>query len=328
MANILQIGVLGCSSFAMRSMIPAIKSMPEQFNLIAIASRTEEKSKVCANKMGIKQSFDTYDKLLNFDCLDAVYIPLPNSLHFEWVKKALKHGLHVLVEKSMACSYEEVKYLNELACSRDRVLVENFQFRFHKQLAVIQNMVSDGIIGELRCIRSSFGFPPFPDTGNIRYKKELGGGALLDAGVYTIKVSQIFLGYDIEVSAANLWFDSDKDIDIWGGAFFKQKDGPIFSEVAFGFDNFYQCNLELWGSKGKITANRIFTSPPGVQAEVEIKTNDGKETIMVEPENHFKKILEHFFDLMIGNEKLDEEYVQNINQARLIRELKEKATEE
>ena len=236
MGNILQIGILGCSSFAMRSMIPAIKNMPEQFNLIAIASRTEEKSKVCANKMGIKQSFDSYDKLLNFDCLDAVYIPLPNSLHFRWVEKALERGLHVLVEKSMACSLEEVKYLNELSLKSNLVLVENFQFRFHKQLAVIQKMVSDGVIGTLRCVRSSFGFPPFPDVSNIRYKKELGGGALFDVGAYPIKIAQIFLGHDIEVSAASLCFDNQKEVDIWGGAYLNQKKGSLFAEIAFGFD--------------------------------------------------------------------------------------------
>jgi dTDP-3,4-didehydro-2,6-dideoxy-alpha-D-glucose 3-reductase len=325
--NVVRIGVLGCSNFAMRSMIPAIINMPAKFELIAIASRNQEKSKETASKFGIKQSFCSYDKLLNCDGVDAVYIPLPNSLHFRWVEKALERGLHVLVEKSMACSFEEVKYLNKIASKSNLVLIENFQFRFHKQLAVIQKIVSDGVIGTLRCVRSSFGFPPFPDVSNIRYKKELGGGALFDVGAYPIKISQIFLGHDIEVSAASLCFDNQKEVDIWGGAYLNQKKGSLFAEIAFGFDNFYQCNLELWGSRGKITADRIFTLPPEVKAEVAIETNDSKESIMVEPENHFNKILEHCFELMVGNEKLDEEYVQNINQARLIRELKVKAIE-
>jgi predicted dehydrogenase len=308
-------------------MIPAMINMPDQFDLVAVASRNAEKSKDIAKNLGIKRSFSSYDKLLDCDVLEAVYIPLPNALHFKWVEMALERGLHVLVEKSMACSFEEVKYLNEIASKRNLVLVENFQFRFHKQLAVIQKMVSDGVIGTLRCVRSSFGFPPFPDVSNIRYKKDLGGGALFDVGAYPIKIAQIFLGHDIEVSAASLCFDNQKEVDIWGGAYLNQKKGSLFAEIAFGFDNFYQCNLELWGSRGKITADRIFTSPPGVQAEVAIETNDSKESIMVEPENHFNKILEHCFELMAGNEKLEEEYVQNINQARLIRELKGKAIE-
>ena len=316
--NVVRIGVLGCSSFAMRSMIPAMINMPDQFDLVAVASRNAEKSKDIAKNLGIKRSFSSYDKLLDCDVLEAVYIPLPNALHFKWVEMALERGLHVLVEKSMACSFEEVKYLNEIASKRNLVLVENFQFRFHKQLAVIQKMVSDGVIGTLRCVRSSFGFPPFPDLSNIRYKKDLGGGALFDVGAYPIKIAQIFLGHDIEVSAASLCFDNQKEVDIWGGAYLNQKKGSLFAEIAFGFDNFYQCNLELWGSMGKITADRIFTLPPEVKAEVAIETNDSKESIMVEPENHFNKILEHCFELMVGNEKLDEEYVQNINQARLI----------
>jgi predicted dehydrogenase len=177
--NVVRIGVLGCSNFAMRSMIPAMINMPDHFDLVAVASRDAEKSKDIAKNFGIKRSFSSYEKLLDCDGVDAVYIPLPNSLHFKWVEKALEHGLHVLVEKSMACSFDEIKYLNELASKRTLVLVENFQFRFHKQLAVLQKMVSDGAIGNLRCVKSSFGFPPFPDESNIRYKKELGGGLYL-----------------------------------------------------------------------------------------------------------------------------------------------------
>ena len=218
----------------------------------------------------------------------------------------------------MACSFEEVKQLNELASSRNLVLVENFQFRFHKQLSTIQNLVSAGVIGNLRCIRSSFGFPPFPDENNIRYKRVLGGGALFDAGAYPIKIVQIFLGHEIEVSASSLCYDNQKNVDIWGGAFLNQNNGSLFAEIAFGFDNFYQCNLELWGSEGKIYTKRIFTAPPDKSTEIIIESSNGNNVYNVTPCNHFENMLTHFCNLIGTKEGLSAEYKQNINQSRLI----------
>jgi len=322
-----KIGVIGCADIARRNVIPALLSLEDHYILSGVASRTKEKARQFANEFNIK-SFIGYETLLNEEQLDAVYIPLPNSMHAEWIERALNNNLHVLVEKSMACSYEEVKYLNELASQRNLALVENFQFRFHNQLAVISDLINEGKIGEIRCVRSSFGFPPFSDPDNIRYNKELGGGALLDAGAYPLKITQIFLGQDIEVSSANLWYDEEKDVDIWGGAYLKQKKGPLFAEIAFGFDNFYQCNLELWGSEGMAYTNRIFTTPLDYSPEIILETNNGMEKIFIEPENHFKNMLKYFFKLINGTKRLDEEYIQNLNQARLLKELREKAFED
>lgn len=324
--KLVNIGIIGCADIAERFTIPTLLDLSDRFNLIGVASRTKEKADIFSNKFGIN-FFTSYENLINEKQLDAIYIPLPNSLHAEWIERALNKNLHVLVEKSMACSLADVKRLNQIASDKNLLLLENFQFRFHKQMAVLKNIVSNSNIGELRCIRSSFGFPPFPNPDNIRYNNELGGGALLDAGAYPLKITQIFLGQDIEVKSANLWYDKNKNIDIWGGAYLSQKDGPLFAEVAFGFDNYYQCNIELWGSKGKITAERVFTSPPGDQTELIMENENGKEIIAIEPDNHFKNMLLHFHHLIDENMGFDDEYIQNVNQSRLLQELKEKANE-
>lgn len=318
--SLVKIGVIGCASIARRHMIPSILNLKDQYVLSGIASRSASKAKESGALFGTR-SFNSYESLLNEADLDAIYIPLPNSMHAEWIGKALERDIHVLVEKPMACNYEDIEQLNRIASEKNLVLVENFQFRFHTQLALINKMVSDGVIGELRCVRSSFGFPPFPDVDNIRYIKALGGGALFDAGAYQLKIAQIFLGQNIEVSAANLCFDSKKDIDIWGGGYLSQKDGPMFAEIAFGFDNFYQCRLELWGSKGRIETNRIFTAPPDYTSEITVESSNGKEIISVEPQNHFEKMLLHFWNLINTKKDLAAEYAQNINQARLVREM-------
>jgi predicted dehydrogenase len=324
MSKKIKIGVLGCANIAKRFVIPALKEL-EDFEIVGIASRTKEKADEFAEEFETKP-FYGYDELLKSD-IDAVYIPLPNSLHYEWIKKALTKELHVLVEKSMACDYKEVIELNDLAKEKGLVLIENFQFRFHSQLQYIKDLVDNNKIGELRTIRSSFGFPPFPDSDNIRYKKELGGGALLDAGAYPLKISQLFLGDDLYIDSANLEYPEDKEVDIWGSAYLKQKSTNVTSQISFGFDNYYQCNIELWGNKGKIYTNRIFTAGPGVEPTVELETNEGKEVIKLPSDHHFKNMLNYFYSQIIEKNKIDSEYEENINQARLLKELLDRSNE-
>ena len=321
-----KIGILGCANIAKRSVVPAILDLKNHFELIGIASRNLRTAESFAVVFGI-EAFDGYESLLDFPDLDAVYIPLPNSLHAEWIEKALQRNIHVLVEKSMACEYKDVINLNNIAKTKGLVLLENFQFRFHSQLSVLQKLLADGLIGELRSVRSFFGFPGLPSINDIRYKKELGGGALLDAGAYPLKIAQILLGYDIGVSSANLSMLPDKEVDIWGGAYVKQKNGELFASLAFGFDHFYQCNVELWGSKGKLTANRVFTAPPGYKPVLEIETANEKKVIELSADNHFNNMLIHFYELIQNIRDRENEYKQNINQARLINEVKQKSNE-
>ena len=317
-ANKIRIGVLGAANIAVRSVIPAIESLQERFELVGIGSRNASK------KQDVDQQklIDGYDNLLDNFSLDAVYIPLPNSLHFEWVRKALEKSIHVLVEKSLGCSYEEVVELNKLAAEKNLVLVENFQFRFHSQLKYVLDVVKEGKLGELRIVRSTFCFPPFPDKSNIRYKEELGGGALLDAGAYPVKISQLLLGEDLQVTSAVL-NNEDQEVDIWGGAFLQQKNGKLFSEIAFGFDNYYQCSLEVVGSKGRLYTNRIFTAGEAVTPSILLETNsEGPKEIKLNPDNHFRNMLVHFSELIKGNQDAGAEYNANINQARLLQEIK------
>lgn len=320
----LKIGIIGCAQIAERSVIPAMQALPELFEVVGVASRSEATVRPYAEKLGVPAVVG-YDALLEIAGLDAVYLPLPNSLHAEWIEKALKRGLHVLVEKSLACNADDVKRLNHLAALKGLALVENFQFRCHPQLKTIQDILDSGRIGDLRCVRSSFGFPPFPDADNIRYDRELGGGALLDAGAYTLKISQIILGSELNVAAANLERVDGSEVDIWGGAYLQQKDGPLFSEVAFGFDQQYQCSLELWGSKGRLTTNRLFTAPPNYSAELLIETGMDREVVTVDPANHFENMLRHFHGLVEDSAERELEYAQNNNQARLIQEVFTKA---
>jgi predicted dehydrogenase len=324
--KILRIGVLGCAKIADKHTVPAINDLNNLFELVGIASRSLEKADAFAKKHSTV-AFGSYEALIATGLLDAIYIPLPNSLHKPWIEQSLRNGIHVITEKSLATSLEDAVFLNNLAKTNNLVLLENFQFRFHRQLTLISDLVSKGAIGDLRCLRSSFGFPPFPDEDNIRYTKELGGGALLDAGAYPIKICQHFLGDGLEVGAANLHVDIARGVDIWGGAYLQNPKTGSFAEIAFGFDNFYQCNLDIWGSKGRVTADRIFTAPPGLSTTIRMETAQGVELIKVDADNHFKNTFCYFYDLIVQEKMRDFEYQQNINQSNLIENLKRKANE-
>lgn len=277
---------MGCASIARRSVIPAILET-DALELVAVSSRTEKKANEFADEFGCK-SIVGYQNLLDSEEIDAVYMPLPTGMHKEWMIKALDAKKHLLVEKSMSLDYSTTQQIVQLAAKNGLVVMENFMFKYHSQHQIVKELILSGTIGEIRCFRASFGFPPL-DRSNFRYNKELGGGALLDAGAYTISASLMFLGNDLQVKAATLNYDGC-EVDIHGGAYLQSADGK-FAEVAFGFDNYYQCNYEIWGSSGKIIAHRAFTPKPNQSPKITVESPNGTREILAKPDNHFKNLL-------------------------------------
>jgi predicted dehydrogenase len=312
----LKIGVLGCAQIAQRSVIPAIEEV-SGLELVAVASRSLEKAQEFASLFNC-EPIEGYQTLIDRPDIQAIYMPLPTGIHEEWVTKALLAGKHLLVEKSLAIDFSSAKKMVDLAQQRNLLLMENFMFVHHKQHQIVRELIEKGEIGELRSFRSSFGFPPL-DSNNFRYSKSLGGGSLLDAAAYTVKASQLFLGPALEVAAASLNY-SNSSVDLFGGAFLKAPNG-LFAEVAFGFDNFYQCNYELWGSTGKITAHRAFTPKPDFKPTITLEQSTGISNIEAPADNHFVNILEEFVRCINGN-LLTPKYNDVLNQSRLLNEIR------
>ena len=314
------IGVIGCADIAKRHVIPAIISSTH-FNLHSVGSEDPSKHMSFFNKNNIKFE-DSYKKIIENKLVDVVYIPLPNSLHYKWAKESLLKNKHVIVEKPLSSNFNDVKDLINIARENNLVLFENFQFRFHSQMQFLLESVQSKIIGELMFLRSDFCFP-FPENkNNIRYNKNLDGGALFDTGVYPLRVSQLFLGPDIDIAYSRLFFDETHKIEIAGNATIEKKSSNLFSQISFGFGRFYQNSIELYGSKGKIISKRIFTSPPGKTTDIYIETEKGIKIELIEKENHFIKML-HYFNSILRNKSLRiKEYENNYNQARLLNDLK------
>lgn len=313
----IKLGVLGCAHIAGRSVIPAIKSI-EGFELVAIASRTKAKAEQFANRFSV-EAVEGYQALLERDDIDAVYVPLPTGLHDEWLNKALDAGKHIFAEKSLAESYGSCRKLVEKATQKGLLLMEDFMFRYHAQHAFVRDLISCGEIGEVRLFRSSFGFPPFP-AGNFRYDKSLGGGALLDAAAYTIKATQLFLGFDVEVKAAMLHYDKALGVDLYGGAFLVNQNG-VASEVAWGFDNFYQCNYEIWGSRGKVTAERAFTPPPDMKPKIILERAEKRVEFLAPSDNHFVNILKEFHRAIVERD-ITAHLKETLTQSKLLEDVR------
>jgi NDP-hexose-3-ketoreductase len=294
-----KVGVLGCANVAERRVIPSIQAI-SRLELVAVASRSTQKADNFAMKFNCKAVY-SYDDLLTDSSIDIVYIPLPTGLHYEWAIKAMKAGKHILVEKSLGANLEEVEEMLAVSKENKVCIWEDFMFMFHSQHQFVKQQIADGKLGEIRSMRASFGFPPFPSNDNIRYSKKLGGGALLDAGAYTLRVTQFLFEGKWEVKSAFLKVTDNYEVDIYGGVFLVNETLGVFSEVAFGFDNFYQCNYEIWGSKGKLIAHRAYTPDANLKPLITIELQGEKEQIELPEDNHFVNILNAFCEAVDNN---------------------------
>lgn len=317
MRDKIRIGIMGCADIAKRLVIPNM-IQTGKYQIIAIGSRTAEKANEFARMFSCEPVIG-YENLLERDDIDSIYIPLPTGLHFEWIIKSLKAKKNVFAEKSIANNIDETNQIIDLAIENKCCIFENFMFVFHSQYDFVKQRIQSGEIGDIRLLRSSFGFPLFNVENNIRYKKELGGGALLDAGAYTIMASHFFLGRNQKVIAASLenlgW-----EVDMQGSALLKSGSG-IVSQLAFGFDNFYQNHIEIWGSKGKIIVEKAFTAGPGFMPKVIIENQSTKTEFLLTADNHFQKILEKFYTC-IRNDQSDYMIEQIRTQSRLLSDLR------
>ena len=310
----IRIGILGCANIAKKMAIPAML-LSDNIELIAIASRKPEKAERLATQFSV-EAVEGYENLLKRDDIDAVYIPLPPALHYEWCEKAFKYGKHVLVEKPSTISLSDTTKLTELAEKKSLVFMENYMFEYHSQIKYIKKLLEEDTIGELRQMRSSFGFPMM-NANNFRYNKELGGGVLLDAGGYPVKAAAIFLGENLKVISSDLvysagqntselcsgdFYSGDPGVDIFGSATLINSEN-VSAQISFGFDNYYQCNIELWGSKGKITTDRIFTAPPGYSPKITVEKQGEKHEYQIPQDNHFLNIFNEFSSRVMGTDR-------------------------
>lgn len=335
----IRIGILGASDIAYRRFLPALKKVL-QFRFVGVAvadchewggpydeksyepllTKKKEKAQKFVDNFG-GEIFVGYENLLQSDAIDAVYIPLPPSLHYEWCKKALLYGKHVLSEKPCTTKLSNTAELVELAEKKGLAINENYAFCMHKQIGKIKELIESGAIGELRLIRSAFGFP-HRSAEDFRYDKKMGGGALWDCGGYVLKAAQLFLDDDVKVTMSALHGTEGHDVDIYGSAVVTDRNRSE-AQLAFGMDNSYKCELEIWGSEACILAPRIFTPPAELETQIILKGRN-EEIINVEPDDQFMHAAEFFAACIEDDGKRKSAGDEIITQSRLIEEVEAK----
>jgi D-xylose 1-dehydrogenase (NADP+, D-xylono-1,5-lactone-forming) len=162
-------------------------------HLLAVASREKDRAEAYAREKKIERAYGSYADLLADPEIDVVYNPLPNHLHAEWTIKAVEAGKHVLCEKPLALSLQEVDAISAAAQKHGRVVAEAFMYRTHAQTLLVREMVKSGQLGNVKLVRGSFSFV-MTNPDDYRWKPEMGGGGLWDIGCYPLGFTRTVLG--------------------------------------------------------------------------------------------------------------------------------------
>lgn len=332
----LKIGVICPSEIAFRRFMPALQNN-DNIKFVGIGKLEEDElfdsenlSKDTINNILVNEQekaetfineysgkiFNSYRSLVLSDEIDAVYIPLPPALHYKWAKLALENGKHVFVEKPSTTNFKDSKELVDLAKEKNLALHENYMFQFHAQLKELQNTISDGIIGDVRLYRISFGFPKRA-ANDFRYFKKYGGGALLDAGGYVIKYATMLLGDSIKVAQSKLNFTDEYDIDLYGSGALINDNGMI-AQISFGMDNNYKNDLEVWGSKGTIFSGRILTAPDGFIPNMVVRIGNDEKVVELPADDTFGKSIDYFIRCINDIEVREKSYKAILKQSELV----------
>ena len=297
-------GILGAARINER-LLPAIVAA-DNAQLVAIASRragaAEKTLKQFAPQEDNVKTYDSLDALLGDEEVDAVYVPLANHEHAEWVLRAIESGKHVLCEKPMALTTADIDVIKEASVKHNVVVMEGFMYRFHPQHQRVKELISSGVIGEVRSVRASYSFMMKPARiYRLSESVERGGGAMWDIGCYAIHSARLFFEEKpVAITAMAKYVESGADITTSGVIDFGL---GKYAHFNFSFEHARRCEYEIVGTKGGIKCHTVWQLPETVPV-ISWWTEEGlnyQEQLL--PHNHFKLEIEHFSDCVL-NKKL------------------------
>ncbi|MDX1377468.1 MAG: Gfo/Idh/MocA family oxidoreductase [Anaerolineales bacterium] len=256
-----------------RSLIPPLQ-VSKRNHLLAVGSRTQETANAYAREKKIERAHGSYDALLADPDIDVVYNSLPNHLHAEWTIKAVEAGKHVLCEKPLALSADEVDAIKAAAHEHGRVVTEAFMYRHHPQTLKVQELVRNGSLGTLKLIRGSFSFR-LNDEKNIRLVPEMGGGSIWDVGCYPINYTRTLVGENpVEVFGWQVTGRTGIDDTFVGQMRFRH---DVQSQFDSSFVIPFRAFMEVVGSEATLSIPRPFK--PGVNEQIFFTRDDKTEAI-------------------------------------------------
>ena len=230
--------------------------------ILAVASRTQTSAEEYARAEEIPRAYATYDALLADPDIEAVYIPLPNSLHVGWSIRALEAGKHVLCEKPLSRHPAEIARAFDVAAHQQRLLMEAFMYRHNPQTHRVKELVESGAIGRLRMIRASFSFPLIHE-GDVRMELGLDGGGLMDVGCYCVSGARWLAGEPEQVTAQQTLGGAGVDVTLTGTMRFAD---DVLAHFDCGLALANRHELEVTGDEGSLfVADPWHCRKPGIQ---------------------------------------------------------------
>jgi xylose dehydrogenase (NAD/NADP) len=283
----------------------------DRVEVVAVASRDLARAQAHARERGIERAYGSYEELLSDPDLDAVYVALPNVFHVEWSIRALEAGKHVLCEKPLSRYAGEVERAFDAAERAGRILMEGFMYRHHPQMRKVEELVSDGAIGELLAVRSAFTFV-LDRPADVRWTPELGGGSLLDVGCYCVSGSRLLAGEPEVVYAEQRLGETGVDVHFAATMRFP---GDVLAHFDCGFDAPQQGLLEAVGSEGSI----LVPDPWIIDTwGLELRRNGRVERVELQKRNKYQAELENLAAAIHGEAEPLLGRAESVGQARAL----------
>ncbi|MCZ7582074.1 MAG: Gfo/Idh/MocA family oxidoreductase [Deltaproteobacteria bacterium] len=271
----MRLGILGTAEIA-RTVVRAARHV-DGLEVCTVASRDLSKAQAWAAENGIAKSFGSYGELLRSGDVDAIYNPLPNSLHAEWTIAALEAGLPVLCEKPLAVNADEARTMAAAAERAGLPLVEAFMYRVHPQWDVVRSLIDGGAVGKIKALHSQFTFNLDDPSANPA-SAALAGGALMDVGCYCVNFSRLVCGTEpVRVSA----FAHGDDVDetIVGLMEFPR---GVLAHFEASIASAERYRAEIAGENGSILVESPWI-PGDNPGRVVLRDREGKERITTVP---------------------------------------------
>jgi predicted dehydrogenase len=295
-------GILSTANIGLKRFIPgAIAS--RNGTVLAIASRDAMRAHDAAERLGISRAYGTYEELLDDPEIDAIYNPLPNSMHAEWTAKAARAGKAILCEKPLAVDAAQAREMIETCRAHGVLLMEAFMYRFHPQHARVRELIAAGTIGELRAVRTAFTFmlEPFPSE-NVRLKADLAGGALMDVGCYAVNAARMLFGEEPLWASAQWDFREAFGVEVALAGVLGFSDNRM-ATFDCGFRAAGQGSYVAAGTKGQIEVLNAFV-PSATEVSLLVTDAGGRREERLPGVDQYQLEAEEFADALLAKRPL------------------------
>src|SRR6056297_355037 len=291
-------GILGTANISKKALIPGILSS-ENGELYAIAGRKKEKVDAFKSLFQPQTVYYSYEELLQDPHVDAVYIPLPNALHMEWVIKALENGKNVLCEKPIALDEFEAESMFHCAFNKKKILMEAFAYIHNPLIHKMKEIIDKGSLGTIKAMDMTFTFDLTPRENDIRWSKSLGGGAMYDLGCYTLHLSRHLAGKeptDVKSFVKRTQYGVDESTTVM-----MNFDNECHATFHVGFTEPFNQYCQIHGSEGSLITPLTFNEKGSLKYYIQ----RGKEQseYSVDSDDNYMLEATHFANVVLGKEQ-------------------------